>query len=98
MQPGCGWPGWLPESGLPEKLGGFFRGSGVDVKARGPFEAGDLGEFGNNLDVPVVVSQGSFLDGRAVHDEVVSRAFQYLFELANGGAEHPGQVGQTRRI
>src|SRR5450759_4651654 len=90
MQPECGW---LSESGLPEKLGGLFRRSRVDVKAGGPFEAGDIGQSWNDLDVPVVVSQRTFLDGRAVHDEIVCRPFQHLFELSNSGAEDPGEVG-----
>src|ERR1035437_2845559 len=91
VQPGCGW---LSDSSLPEKIGGLFRRGRVNVKSGGPFEAGDLGQSWNNFDVPVVVGQRPFLDRRAVHDEIVGWPFQHLFELANGGTEDPGEVGQ----
>src|ERR1039457_6911539 len=73
------WGGWLSDSRFPEKLGGLFRRRRVDVEARGPFEAGDLGKPGDDLDVPVIVCQRAFLDGRAVHDEIECRPFQHLF-------------------
>lgn len=40
---------WNLECGIPQKLCRFLWSDGVDVEARAPFKARDLGQFGNDL-------------------------------------------------
>ena len=47
-----------------EQPPGLLRWNGVDIELRAPFKADDLGEFGHNLDVPVVEIIQSFDDWR----------------------------------
>src|SRR6185295_12747114 len=56
---------------LPQKLRRFFRRHRIDVEPCAPFETGDLREFGNDFDVPVVEIPGLLVERRAMEDEVV---------------------------
>jgi hypothetical protein len=49
--------------GFAEKLRRLFRRRGIDIEPRAPLESGRLGQFGHELDVPMVVIVGRILDG-----------------------------------
>jgi hypothetical protein len=40
---------------FPKEARGLLRRRGTNIEARTPFESGDVGEFGHDLEVPVVV-------------------------------------------
>ena len=48
---------------VAEELRSFFRRHRVDVETGTPFEAGDLRQFGNDLQVPMVVVAGLLMKG-----------------------------------
>ena len=76
--------------GLPEILGGLFRGGGVDVEARAPFEPGHLGQSGYDLQVPVVVCIVGIPERGGMDNEVVGGIFQYPIQPAQDPEEDLG--------
>ena len=60
----------------------------VDVEPRAPLEAGDLGQPGDDLDVPVVVRQLLRVERRGVDDVVVGRVVERQLQLVEDLAEH----------
>src|ERR1700751_1485784 len=59
--------------GFAQESSGFLGWRWVDVKAGAPFETSNFGQFGYDLDVPVVVIVDFLADGRRVDHEVVCR-------------------------
>jgi hypothetical protein len=59
------------EHRIAEERRGFFRRHRIDVETSAPFEAGDLREFRDDLQVPMVILPGFLMQGRTVEDEVV---------------------------
>ena len=45
-------------------FGSHFWRHRIDIKARPPFEAGNLGQFRNDLNMPVIVAKIGFLNRR----------------------------------
>src|SRR5579872_960773 len=62
------------------------------MEAGGPFESGDFGELGHDLDMPVVLRHLSLLKRRGVDDEIVGGVLKGLVEFAQCAAKDPGQV------
>src|SRR5258706_7694585 len=79
------------ELDLAEILGRLLGRRGIDVEARAPLEARDLGQLGHDLDVPVIVVEARVAAGRAVHDEVVVRPVQGLVDALQRFLKGVGQ-------
>ena len=70
-------PGRSSEYGdvdLSQEAGRVLGRNRIDIKARAPLEAGDLGQPRNHLDVPMVMRQLAVVKRRRVNDVVVRRA------------------------
>src|SRR4051812_19925321 len=77
---------------LAEETGGVFGRDGVDVETRPPFEAGDLSEPRDDLDVPMVVGEFLVVKRRGMDDVIVGRAVERLLELVEDLAEDRAEV------
>src|SRR5439155_16321225 len=71
---------WASNLCIPQEHGRLFRKDRVNVKARAPFEAGDLGQLGNDLNMPMVKVPRLFMQGRSVENKVKWRRCQDAIE------------------
>src|SRR5579859_8045771 len=81
------------KAGFAEEASGLFGRSGIDVEAGAPLEAGNLGKFGDDLEMPVVVIVNFFADGRSVNHEVVRGAVEDDIETHQRVFQHAREAG-----
>ena len=63
---------------FPQILGSFFRRRGVLLEAGSPLEACRLGKPRHELDVPVVMVHGRFLDRSGMNHQVIGWVIEHL--------------------
>src|SRR6202142_273009 len=80
-----------------EEGGGFFGGSGIDVEAGAPFEAGDPGELRHHFDVPMVMVVDFLTDGRGVDNEIVRGETESRIEARQEITQPLGEVAVVGR-
>ena len=95
---GMGLPGHRGLLHLPQIGRCLFRGGRINIKPCSPLEASDFGQFGHDLNMPMVALPILFGRGRRVENVVVRRIMKDPIQFTKGIGKDLGCQSIVRRI